>query len=225
MTEYFHAGKHAYTNQAFAEGLAQAVMNDDAAAILHYAKEEKQNVETRDANGLTLLQIAAMTGRIASVVALIKAGADVESRGGPAGYTALHFAVYGNHLYTANAIMNMGGAPDVKDTMGNTPLHLASYMGYKDLCFSLVRHGADNTAKDFNGQTPRQIVRARIEDLVDWTDKAEFQPVLAFFAKLEERSGKLSSQFITAAVGKAAQNTFDLATVPTRAPRTSNTQH
>lgn len=224
MTEYFHAGKHAYTNQAFAEGLAQAVMNDDGAEILRFASEG-QNVETRDANGLTLLQIAAMTGRIGSVVALIKAGADPESHGGPAGYTALHFAVYGNHLQTANAIMNMTGKVDLKDTMGNTPLHLASYMGFKDICFSLVRHGANHQAEDAGGQTPRQIVRGRIEDLLDWTDKAEFQPVLAFFLKLEERKGALSHQFITAAVGKAVESTIDLATVPTRAPRTSHMQH
>jgi len=59
------------------------------------------------------------------VRALVRAGADVNARGGVTRATALHMAARRGHVEIARTLLDCGAAIDARDSKGDTPLHRA----------------------------------------------------------------------------------------------------
>lgn len=80
----------------------------------------------RDANGDSLLHVAAWRGRVDAVAALLALGADVNAVDTSVSRTrALHVACRGGHLDVVQLLVRAGARLDVVDAAGDSPLHLA----------------------------------------------------------------------------------------------------
>jgi len=91
------------------------------------------------------------------------------------GWTALHWAVYNNHLKAAEWLLDRGAEVNVQTAqkfgacpVGATPLVLASYYGQARLVELLVKHSGDPTLKDAKGMTALDYARE-----FGWKDCAE----------------------------------------------------
>ena len=81
------------------------------------------------------------------VRALVRAGADVNARGGVTRATALHMAARRGHLAIARALLDCGAALDAKDSKSDTPLDRAIHCRRAMVAQLLVERGANTTAK------------------------------------------------------------------------------
>ena len=139
------------------------------------------DVNAKDQNGRTPLQLAALKGHKEIVELLITKGADVNAIDA-AGQTPLDWAVGGNYKETAALLRKHGGKTgeelsihkaaeagnieavkqhlaagtdvDAKDMIGTTPLHLAAWEGHKEVVELLIAKGADVNAQRDDGGTP-----------------------------------------------------------------------
>ena len=100
------------------------------------------DADTVDAQGNTLLILAAREGQLATVEALLKHRASVGTRN-LAGDTALMLAVLGGHDKVVDVLMK-AGAPINQD--GWAPLHYAAFEGRLALLDKLLAAGADVNA-------------------------------------------------------------------------------
>ena len=73
---------------------------------------------------LTQLHIAALTGKVDAVYALMKAGADINAHG-KYNYTPLHFAACEGNEQVNEALVDAGADIYAKNIDGHTPLDLA----------------------------------------------------------------------------------------------------
>eukprot|EP00850_Spirogloea_muscicola_P001072 SM000004S14942 [mRNA] locus=s4:342851:351314:- [translate_table: standard] len=103
--------------------------------------------------GLTALHFAAANGHSATVVALLKAGADKEART-DMGQTALHLAAALGQTSTVALLLKSGANKEARDDGDLTPLHGACETGRKATVSVLLSNGADLEAKDKFGMTP-----------------------------------------------------------------------
>lgn len=109
--------------------------------------------DTADANGNTLLILAAREGQLATVEALLKYRAKVATRN-KAGDSALMLAVLAGHERVAEVLMK-AGAPINQD--GWTPLHYAAFEGREALFDKFLAAGADVNARAPNQATPLML--------------------------------------------------------------------
>ena len=107
---------------------------------------------------LTPLHKAAQANAKDEVVALLKAGADIEATAA-GGATALHHAAGLGHCDAAEALLTAGASVHAKAAGGNdvSPLHAAAAGGHADAAAVLVRYGASLEALDRNGHTPLEL--------------------------------------------------------------------
>eukprot|EP00928_Gymnodinium_smaydae_P013745 TRINITY_DN14990_c0_g1_i1.p1 TRINITY_DN14990_c0_g1~~TRINITY_DN14990_c0_g1_i1.p1 ORF type:complete len:695 (-),score=114.48 TRINITY_DN14990_c0_g1_i1:131-2215(-) len=114
-------------------------------------------LDARDNDGRTPICVAAETGAVASVEALVscKASVDIASH---AGLTPLHYAAASNKPACAIALLKAFAEVDAVgtyfDTGGRTPLHVAAREGYVDVIFELIAARADVNAHTANGAVP-----------------------------------------------------------------------
>nr|WP_286206682.1 ankyrin repeat domain-containing protein [Thauera linaloolentis] len=109
--------------------------------------------DSADANGNTLLILAAREGQAAVIEVLLKRGAAVDYRN-PAGDSALMLAVLGGHDEAARALL-AGGAKVNHE--GWAPLHYAAFEGRDALLDALLGAGADVNARAPNLATPLML--------------------------------------------------------------------
>ncbi len=69
------------------------------------------------------------------------AGADVNAKGND-GWTAMHWAAFGDHKDTVEWLITKGADINAKANDGWTPMRWADYMGHKDMVELLKKHGA-----------------------------------------------------------------------------------
>jgi ankyrin repeat protein len=97
---------------------------------------------------------AAMSGDVAAVRALLKAGADVNAAQGD-GVTGLHWAARSGHEELASTLIVAGANVKATTRFGAiTPLHLAAERGSGPIVQALVKAGAEVDARTTTGATP-----------------------------------------------------------------------
>lgn len=115
--------------------------------------------------GYTRLQTAIADNDLASVVALIKMGADVNYRGSLM-YPPLHLALEQDRHSIAVALIQGGADVNLPDASGKTPLHRAAMQSQETFVRTLLKLGADPNMKDDNGKTPLHLVSTAQPDLI-----------------------------------------------------------
>ncbi len=136
------------------------------------------DVNSRNAEGLTVLMLASYSGNLPLVQALIAAGADVNATD-ERGWSALMKASY-------NADQDRGFADVVKTliaakanieapiTYGVRPLMLAAGYGETDVVAALLEAGADVLAKNEGGFTALMMVKQKhYVDVINLLHEAE----------------------------------------------------
>nr|XP_023022451.1 ankyrin repeat domain-containing protein 12 isoform X1 [Leptinotarsa decemlineata] len=97
---------------------------------------------------------AASAGSARAVLALVRAGANVEAADKD-GLTALHCAASRGHTDCMDTLLTLCGASiDVIDSNGCTALHYAVTLGHADATALLLAHGADPNRQDRKGRSP-----------------------------------------------------------------------
>lgn len=105
-------------------------------------------------SGWTPLMIAAAEGRVETVSALVKAGADVNATNG-LGRTALMFASSYGFLAIVKDLLDHRADANIvpKDSTGWTALIAAAHNGHLEVTRVLLDHGADSSLRDKQGKT------------------------------------------------------------------------
>jgi len=85
---------------------------------------------------------AAANGNTSRVIALLRQGADVNTRGAR-GRTPVMAATYGNHVETVEALIRAGADVNLRDNILNNPFLLAGAEGLLDILKLTVQAGAD----------------------------------------------------------------------------------
>ncbi|KAM8703867.1 hypothetical protein ACLKA7_008488 [Drosophila subpalustris] len=112
------------------------------------------SVDVQDKDGRQPLLWAASAGSAKAVIALVKAGARVESADKD-GLTALHCAASRGHTECIDTLISLCGAPtDLIDSNGCTALHYAVTLGHADATARLLDLEADPNRQDRKGRTP-----------------------------------------------------------------------
>ncbi|XP_069042345.1 ankyrin repeat domain-containing protein 53 isoform X2 [Lepisosteus oculatus] len=136
-------------------------------------------------NGLTVLHVAALHGRLECLRLLLEAHHMDVNTGGPGGWRPVHLAISSRTGARASACLSYllarGAQPSVRSDDGTTPLHRAAGEGLLDCTVTLVQAGAELSARDSEGHTPldtaklwgyRAIARF-LKDAVWRTEKQE----------------------------------------------------
>jgi uncharacterized protein len=100
----------------------------------------------------TALRDAILEGDLEKVSALLRDGANVDSR--DAEWPSLHLAVGVGHKDVVKLLLDHSAEVDAKNNEGVTPLYLAAVEGHKDVVKLLLDHGAEVDAKNNEGVTP-----------------------------------------------------------------------
>lgn len=113
---------------------------------------------------------AARSGCLVMLEELILGLEDV-NRFSRQGVSALHYAVYGEHVEAIRFLIEHGADINARDKHGWTPLHQAARSGSPEVIDVLVENGADLEARDENGCTPLLMAgkvgnAANVRDLV-----------------------------------------------------------
>jgi ankyrin repeat protein len=108
------------------------------------------DVNVKDENGWTPLNIAAVKGRNQIVKLLIEKEADLNSS------TPLIAAATDGHMEVIELLIANGADVNAKanDQLGGTALHMTANLGHKKIVEFLVAAGADVNAKMLHGMTP-----------------------------------------------------------------------
>jgi L-ascorbate metabolism protein UlaG (beta-lactamase superfamily) len=93
------------------------------------------------------------------VALLIAAGADVEAKQEPKGWTALHLASACGYSDIAEKLIEAGADVDVKDNAGLTPVYYASKYGNKTAAGCLDTHGCKSTKCEKNYSCCKQLTK------------------------------------------------------------------
>ncbi|XP_068155259.1 LOW QUALITY PROTEIN: uncharacterized protein [Drosophila tropicalis] len=114
----------------------------------------QSSVDVQDKDGRQPLLWAASAGSAKAVIALVKAGARVESADKD-GLTALHCAGSRGHTECIDTLISLCGAPtDLIDSNGCTALHYAVTLGHADATARLLDLEAEPNRQDRKGRTP-----------------------------------------------------------------------
>jgi ankyrin repeat protein len=115
---------------------------------------EKADVNSLDEDGFTPLHWAATFNQGHAVKVLLANKADTNLKVPKYGWTALRLAVIHGHMATAEALLNGGADPNVKDEENIPLLHQAVIRGKKEMVELLLDKKADVNTKDSEGETP-----------------------------------------------------------------------
>lgn len=114
----------------------------------------------------TPLMAAALGGHTRIVLALIDAGARLDSRDMEDKNTALGMAAKKNHVDTVRVLLDAGADTSIADKFGTTPLIAAARMGHVAIVNFLLNKRADVTTADYAGLTPLDWARRNNHRLV-----------------------------------------------------------
>lgn len=118
------------------------------------ALEAGASLDFRDYNQYTPLHIAAQSGKIKVIDALIDAKADTEARQTNLQWTSLHYASYYGYIEAVKALILGKADIEARTDIKNTPLFLAASNGGTKIVNELILAKADVDARDNNQFTP-----------------------------------------------------------------------
>ena len=114
---------------------------------------EKADVNSLDGDGFTPLHWAATFNQSDAVKVLLANKADTNLKVQKYGWTPLRLAVIHGHMATAEALLNGGADPNVKDEENIPLLHQAIIRGKKEMVELLLAKKANVNTKDSEGET------------------------------------------------------------------------
>ena len=125
-----------------AEGIHQAVLEDDFQAVKHFVEQDPEALNrfapADSQKSVTPIHLAARHGRIAMAAFLFGLGADLELQDAEHACTALGWAVYFDQVEMVNLMIQFGA--DVNG--GCRPLMVATNQGHTEVAEILQQHGA-----------------------------------------------------------------------------------
>lgn len=116
------------------------------------------NPNAVDAQGRTMLHLAAMEGRADAIDALLRHGAGVDAVD-QEGWTPLHHAAERGDTGLVKLLLEHGAAVDAADWKGRTALHVASLKGEAEPVEQLIDGGAQVSLTDHGERTAEDIAR------------------------------------------------------------------
>lgn len=122
-------------------------------ALLQALKDTDASPDVCDADGATLLTLAARQGRAEIVRELLRRGADANRRG-LNGHTPLTAAAQGGHDLVVLELLREGADPDRWNAQGQPPLHEAARQGQVRVMRTLLAAGARIGAWNKVGHAP-----------------------------------------------------------------------
>ncbi|EDN93069.1 hypothetical protein SS1G_08934 [Sclerotinia sclerotiorum 1980 UF-70] len=106
-----------------------------------------------DGEGITPLHWAAINNQYAMCQFLLKAGADVNKKGGESVATAAMWAAQRCHYYVVHLLLENGADPLITDVQGYNILHLATFEGNIFLLVLLLHQNINVDVLDTQGHT------------------------------------------------------------------------
>uniref|UniRef100_A0A8D8Q1Z5 Ankyrin-2 n=1 Tax=Cacopsylla melanoneura TaxID=428564 RepID=A0A8D8Q1Z5_9HEMI len=130
-------------------------------AVLKVLLHHNVDVNVVDKDGRQPILWAASAGSSDAILALVKAGANVEAHDKD-GLTALHCAASRGHRECLETLITLCGADvDVIDTNGCSALFYAVTLGHADATTLLLQYGATPNRQDRKGRTPAHCGAAK----------------------------------------------------------------
>lgn len=121
--------------------------------LLELLLAEKADVNLLDADGFTPLHWAATFNQSDAVKVLLANKADTNLKVEKYGWTPLRLTVIHGHMAAAEALLDGGADPNVKDKQNIPLLHQAVIRGKKEMVELLLNKKADVNTKDVDGET------------------------------------------------------------------------
>lgn len=128
--------------------LIDAAGRADVVALRQLVKDGAQ-VNAVDEWGNTALLLAAREGDVETARALLRAGADVDGRGGP--LTPLGQAALRGHTHMVRLLLRSGAQVDASGLNEHTPLMNAAKLNHPEVVGLLLKAGASTQVKDRTG--------------------------------------------------------------------------
>jgi len=107
-----------------------------------------------DSKGDTPLHLAAWSGHVEALAALLAHGADIDWLSGRDGYSPLWCAISASHIDAARLLLKHGARVSLRSGNGLMPLHQAAVTGQSAMCELLLERGAQVDATDDDLNTP-----------------------------------------------------------------------
>lgn len=150
------------------EALLLAVKRQDTEACRQRLKKLLgPSVNTRDADGNSLLHWSAAGGKGPLLKLLLERGAD-HTAANRRGESPLHWAAQMGQSYAVAILMAKGCDAGAGDQDGNNALHFASRFGHRELVESFVSAGVDPNLRNMAGCTALHLAaEAGFDDVVD----------------------------------------------------------
>ena len=134
-----------------------------------------EDVNARDAAGVTPLHMAALGGWLELAQLLLDQGALINARDKLSGGTPLIMAVMHGHTDVIELLLAQGADIDMATNRGTTALHAAVAVGRRDIVRRLLDHGADISLRDEKNCTP-----------ADWAQKFGREDMRLMLAPFEK---------------------------------------
>ncbi len=125
--------------------------------IVNELLKYKSKVDVVTKNGHTPLHLAAYSGSLECVMALIQCSANVNTKTKSELDSPLHISCLRGHGKVSEYLLDCGAEVDSLNVLRRTPLHNAAMIGRVDIGKLLLSRGANALALDAHAWEPRQI--------------------------------------------------------------------
>jgi len=193
---------HAKIQELHSDDIAETPASSDTGAFDWLSATATQKVESGDAidepvhDGLTLLSLASLAGRLPVVMMLHRAGADLDIRD-IRGSTSLMLAVEADHLEVVRHLLQSRADPEVRSKGQRAAIHIAVDLGYVGITQAFIESSSDIAAKTSAGATPLHIAARR--------NNGELcQALLSARADMEAKEGSWDSSVLLSSIRHAS---------------------
>jgi len=136
-----------------AAGIHDVVNDNNLEAVTALLDEDPTQIDLRDADGMTPLNLAAIIGNYEIVKELLKRNADIHI-GDVDNSQPIHLAAISGNVQIAELLLTNGADVNEQDDNGATPLTFAAGRRHIDMVRYLLEKGADVRIRNTAGMTP-----------------------------------------------------------------------